>query len=133
MHASLVVRPRPVRVLGVGCAWLHEQRVDQASHHVSVKKMRNHLTFAEEGEWNYDNGDSPAILAICHTKHDQKKLNRQMKKALSDSSDADDTPCGTTTLEQLMNASKATDKIWTSITWVDDARQSTLLGITRKS
>jgi hypothetical protein len=36
-------------------------------------------------------------------------------------------------LEQLMNASKATDKIWASITWLDDARQSTLLGIIRKS
>jgi hypothetical protein len=96
---------------------------------VSVKKMRNHLTFAEEGEWNYDHGDFPAILAICATKHDQKKLNRQMKKALNEMSDADDTPCGTTRLEQLMSATKAADKIWLKVTWGDEVKAVTFNGL----
>lgn len=92
---------------------------------VSVKKMRNYINFAEEGDWNYDNGDFPAVLAICPTKHDQKKLNRQMKKVLSDSSDADDTPCATTTLEQFNEATKAADKMWMYVTWGDDPQPST--------
>lgn len=92
---------------------------------VSVKKMRNYLTFAEDGGWNYDSGDFPAVLAICPTNHDQKKLNRQMKKALCDSSDADETPCGTTTLGQFNEATKAADKFWMYVTWGDEVQPST--------
>jgi len=99
---------------------------DNKPFFVSVKKMRNYLTFAEEGDWNYDNGDFPAVLAICSSKHDQKKLNRQMKKALSEASDADDIPCATTTLEQFNEAKRASDKIWTQVTWGDEARATTL-------
>lgn len=100
---------------------------------VSVRKMRNYITYAEEGDWNYDAGDYPAILAICATNHDQKKLNRQMKRVLSDASDADDTPCGTTTLERFNQATQATDKFWAYVSWSDDLRPMTLLGIVRKS
>lgn len=74
-----------------------------------------------------------AALAISANNHDQKKLNRQIKKALSDGSYADEMPCGTTTLEQFNQATKSTDKVWASMTWADDPKQTTLLGIICKS
>jgi hypothetical protein len=95
--------------------------------------MRNYITYAGEGDWPSDEADFPAILAIYASKHDQKKLNRQMKKALSDNSANDDTPCGTTTLEQFNQATKPADKVWTCVSWADDPQQTTLLGIIRKS
>lgn len=102
---------------------------DSKPFFVSVKKMRNYLTFAEDGDWNYDSGDFPAVLAVCPTNHDQKKLNRQMKKALNEASDADDTPCATTTLAQLNNATRAADKFWTHVTWGNEAQVSTFKGL----
>ncbi|HUB93934.1 MAG TPA: replication-relaxation family protein [Verrucomicrobiae bacterium] len=105
---------------------------DSKPFFVGVRKTRNYITYAEEGDWPED-VEFPALLAICATKHDQKKLNRQMKKALSDSSDADDTPCGTTTLDQLNQATKPTAKVWTSVSWADEPQSATLLGIIRKS
>jgi len=99
---------------------------------VSVKKMRNHLTYAEEGDWPYGQSDYPALLAICPTKHDQKKLNPQMKNALSDSGDADEIPCGTTTIGQFNQVTKASEKIWLSVTWGDDPEPATLMQIIRK-
>lgn len=100
---------------------------------VSVKKIRNHLTYAEECGWPYDQSDYPALLAICATRYDQKKLNRQMRKALNDSSDADETPCGTTTLEQFEQTTKATEKTWLSVTWGDYPEPATLMQIIRRS
>lgn len=100
---------------------------------VSVRKMRNYITFAEEGDWLHDQAPYPSLLAICATTHDQQKLNRQIKKTLIDSGDADETPCGTTTHEQFAQATEATDRLWTYVSWDDDLQKTTLLSILRKS
>lgn len=95
---------------------------------VSVRKMRHYLTDAVEGDWPTNKYDYPAVLAVCANTYDQKKLNRQMKKALSDSDDADNIPCGTTTLELLGKVQKATDKAWTSVSWANDTEVVSLVG-----
>jgi DNA-binding MarR family transcriptional regulator len=65
---------------------------------ISVRKARNYLSYAEDGDWPSDE-ELPAILAICEDDKTQKKLNRQITHALSDS-DADETIFATTTQEQ---------------------------------
>lgn len=100
---------------------------------VSVRKTRNYVTYADEGDWP-DDEEFPAILAICANSHDQKKLNRQMRKALCDSDDANDISCGATTLGQLSQATKPTDRLWTVVRWDDEptlATLATLLNVMR--
>lgn len=93
---------------------------------VSVRKLRNYIAYLEEGDWPYDQAAAPAILAVCADTYSQKKLNRQIKKALQEADDADSTHCATTTLEQLSEAEKPTERIWLRVCWGDDPQPATL-------
>jgi hypothetical protein len=77
---------------------------------VSVRKVRAYLNYAEEGDWPEDY-DFPSILMICDTDKDQKKLNRQVRKALDESSE-DETVFATTTNDKFVIAQTGKDKIW---------------------
>ncbi len=80
---------------------------------VSVRKTRNYVNFKESGDW-IEGVQFPAILAICEDTYSQKKLNRQMKRILNEAWD-NDLIFATTTREQLDEATKPTEKIWSKI------------------
>lgn len=94
---------------------------------VTVRKTQNYVKFKEEDEW-LDDTPFPAILAICEDKRAQTKLNRQMKRILSDSYD-DELIFATTTKQLLDEAEKPTDKIWSKIDADDDAELESLRGL----
>lgn len=92
---------------------------------VSVRKSRNYLIFNDSGDWLADR-DYPAILAICEGEKSQKKLNRQIKRMLDDTGEYD-AIFGTTTTQQLMQAEKPTEKIWTKIGYDDEGLEKASL------
>ena len=91
---------------------------------VTVRKTRNYVNFKESGDWLEDT-PFPAILAICEDNYTQKKLNRQMKRILSDTWD-DELIFATTTKQQLYEATKPTDKIWLNVNIDGDPEKTTL-------
>lgn len=80
---------------------------------VTVRKTRNYVNFSETSDWD-DDDDFPVILAVCSDAYTQKKLNRQMKHILYNDWDGDHM-FATTTLKQLTDAEKPTEKIWMRI------------------
>ncbi|MGB4967097.1 MAG: replication-relaxation family protein [Candidatus Saccharimonadales bacterium] len=93
---------------------------------VTVRKTQNYVKFKEEGEWIEDT-PFPAVLAVCEDQKVQKKLNRQMKRILSDAWD-DELIFATTTKQLLDDATKPTDKIWSKVDADDDAELTSLRG-----
>ena len=91
---------------------------------VTVRKTQNYVKFKEEGEWIEDT-PFPAMLAICEDQKAQKKLNRQMKRLLSDAWD-DELIFATTTKQLLDEATRSTDKIWSRIDADDSLGLTTL-------
>jgi len=91
---------------------------------ISVRKMRNYLNYADEGDWP-ESEEFPAVLAICEDSKMQKKLNRQIKRALSDSN-MDETIFATTTQEELTNQNKPRERIWLKIEWDGEPEKMTL-------
>lgn len=91
---------------------------------VAVRKTRNYVNFKDSGDWQED-APFPAILAICEDAYAQKKLNRQMKRILTDTWD-DDLIFATTTKQQLYEATKPTDKIWLRVEMDGDPEKATL-------
>jgi DNA-binding PadR family transcriptional regulator len=94
---------------------------------VSVRKTRNYVNFKESGDWEEDE-QFPAVLAICKTLQLQKKLNRQMKRVLSDAWD-DELVFATTTKQLLETATKPTDKVWSKIDADGEAELTSLRGL----
>lgn len=94
---------------------------------VSVRKTRNYVNFKESGDWEEDE-QFPAVLAICETVQLQKKLNRQMKRVLSDAWD-DELIFATATNQQLNEATKPTDKVWSKIDADGEAELTSLRGL----
>jgi DNA-binding PadR family transcriptional regulator len=95
---------------------------------VTVRKTQNYVKFKEEGEWLEDT-PFPAILAICEDQRAQKKLNRQMKRILSDAWD-DELIFATTTKQLLKEATKPTDKIWSKVDADDSTEPTNLKALT---
>lgn len=80
---------------------------------VAVRKVRNYINYAADGDWPHDEaGDMPTILIICSDEPTQKKLNKQIRYALDDT---EDIAFATATQEQL-GAATATSKLWCKIT-----------------
>lgn len=94
---------------------------------VTVRKTQNYVKFKEEGEWIEDTL-FPAVLAICEDAYTQKKLNRQMKRILSDAWD-DELIFATTTKQLLNDAMKPDEKIWGKIDADDDLELTSLKGL----
>lgn len=80
---------------------------------VSVRKTRNYVNFKDSDDWQEDE-QYPAILAICENQYTQKKLNRQMRRILDEQWD-DELVFATTTTQQVTEATKPADKIWSRI------------------
>lgn len=91
---------------------------------VAVRKTRNYVNFKESGDW-LEGTPFPAILAICEDNYTQKKLNRQMKRILSDAWD-DELVFATTTKQQLYETTKPTDKTWLKVDMDGDPEKATL-------
>lgn len=78
---------------------------------VSVRKARNYIHYATDGDWPYEHGDLPTVLMICPDEQTQKKLNRQIRRAVEEEDMWDEIIFATTTREQLETAT-ATSKPW---------------------
>lgn len=91
---------------------------------VSVRKTRNYVNFKQSGDWEEDEA-FPIVLAICEDTYTQKKLNRQMKRILSDAWD-DELIFATTTEQLLDEATKPTDKIWSKVDMDGSPEKATL-------
>ena len=88
---------------------------------ISVRKARNYLTYSEEGDWQAKGEAFPVVLMICDTPRTQKKLNRQIRKALDES--YEEVVYATTTEEQMSGAIGKSDKMWQIATEPDDLRK----------
>jgi hypothetical protein len=82
------------------------------------------MNYAYEGDWT-DGEVFPAILAICEDTKTQKKLNRQIKRALSDG-DMDEIIFATTTREQLQHQMKPVERMWLKVEWDGEPEKATL-------
>lgn len=79
---------------------------------VSVRKARNYITYAEEGDWPSDEYALPTVLAVCLNTKMQNKLSRQIKRALDEKYITDEVIFATTTKKQLEVATDATIRMW---------------------
>lgn len=77
---------------------------------VSVKKARSYITYSESGNWPVDDAKFPIMLILCDTEHNETKLRRQIRKALSDSYEA--VSYATATTGALEAATQLSDRIW---------------------
>mgnify|MGYP000332905206 CR=1 FL=1 len=94
---------------------------------VMVRKAQNYVKFKKEGRWPATT-TFPATLAICEDKRTQTKLNRQMKRILSDTWD-DKLIFATTTKQLLHEATKPADEIWSKVDDYGEAQLSSLKGL----
>ncbi len=92
---------------------------------VGVRKMRNYLNDQENNGW-LEGYDYPYVLAICKDDTTQKKLNRQVIKALNENYITDEITYATTTIERLRSATKPTDKIWSKVDLDDEPERLSL-------
>ena len=81
---------------------------------MSVRKARNYITYAEDGDWPSDEYALPTVLAICQDAKTQKKLTGQIKRALDEKYITDEITFATVTREQL-DKTTGTAKIWQKI------------------
>ncbi len=81
---------------------------------VSVRKARNYINYATEGDWPYEHGDLPVVLMLCPDEQAQKKLQRQIQRALEEENVWDEIMFAITTEEQL-EAATPTSKPWCRI------------------
>lgn len=78
---------------------------------VHVRKARNYLKYSEEGDWeSKTSADLPTVLMICDNQRNEKKLRRQMRKALDES--YEEVTYATTTTKGFMQTAKGKDKVW---------------------
>ena len=87
---------------------------DTTPFFVSVRKARNYITYAEEGEWPTDEYALPTVLAVCQDAKTQKKLMGQIKRALDEKYITDEVTFATVTREQL-DKTTGTAKLWQKI------------------
>lgn len=81
---------------------------------VSVRKARNYINYAADGDWPYEHGELPTILALCLDEKTQKKLNREIHRAIEEEDLWDEIMFATTTQEQIGKAT-TTSKPWQRI------------------
>ena len=89
---------------------------------VGVRKVRNYINYAADGDWPEDAGHLPTILCICQDEPTQKKLNKQIRYALDDT---EDIAFATITQEQLQKAT-TTSKLWQKI---DEEQEPARIGL----
>lgn len=90
---------------------------------VSVRKARNYIHYATDGDWPYEHGELPTILTICPDERIQTKLIRQIRRALEECDAWDEAVFATTTREQLDSLTSATRKrrVWWKIDEVTES------------
>ena len=95
---------------------------------VSVRKVRNYIHYATDGDWPYEHGDLPAVLALCLDEKAQKKLDRRILRAIEEEDMWDEVTFATTTREQLDGLTSATRKrkVWRK---VDEEREPVYISL----
>lgn len=92
---------------------------------ISVRKTRNYINYAEEGDWPVGEYAMPTVLAVCQDTKTQQKLSRQIRRALEEKDITDEITFVTATREQLDKAT-ATTKLWQKI---DDEGELTYISL----
>ena len=82
---------------------------------VSVRKARNYITYAEDGDWPSDEYAMPTVLAICQDDKIRQKLSRQIRRAFDEKYITDEIAFAITTLGQF-RAVTAKSKLWHKVT-----------------
>lgn len=85
---------------------------DSIPFFVMVRKVRNYITYAKEGDWPTDEHAMPTVLAVCQNGTIEKKLRRQITRALDEKYITDEILFATTTKEQLVGATSTARRIW---------------------
>lgn len=96
---------------------------------VSVRKIRNYITYSEEGNWPTDDADFPVVLAICESQRTEIKLRRQIRKALDES--YEEITFATTTMEQFFDPDNKRGKVWRTVE--ENEEMLTLRGVLNES
>ncbi|MCA9336962.1 replication-relaxation family protein [Candidatus Saccharibacteria bacterium] len=86
---------------------------DTTPFFVSVRKARNYITYAEEGEWPSEH-PMPTVLVICQDDTVEKKLRRQIRRALEEEDSTDEITFATTTRQELDEATTPA-KLWQEV------------------
>ena len=81
---------------------------------VSVRKIRNYIHYATDGDWPYGHGELPTVLAICPDERTQTKLAKQIRRAVEEEDMWDEIVFATITREQLEKAT-TTSRLWQKI------------------
>lgn len=78
---------------------------------VHVRKARNYLKYSGESDWESETStDLPMVLMICNGQRNEKKLRRQIRKALDESYEK--VTYATTTIKEFMRTTRGKDKVW---------------------
>lgn len=94
---------------------------------VSVRKARSYINYATDGDWPYEHGELPTVLALCPDEQTQKKLNRQIRRAIEEEDMWGEIVFATTTQEQLDELTPATrKKLWQRIDENNESTQTSL-------
>lgn len=75
----------------------------------AVRKVKQYITYAEEGDWAITETEFPIILVICDSPTLQKRLQKQITKALNTT--YEEVVFATTTKDEIKNLSQ-NDGIW---------------------
>lgn len=78
-----------------------------------VRRIRQYVSFCEEGKWATTGTDFPIILIVCESVSTQKRLIKQITKALNDTYD-DEVAFYVTTKAQLKTI-QSDDAIWQGV------------------
>ena len=92
---------------------------------VSVRKARNYINYAIEGDWPHEHGKLPTVLALCLDEKAQKKLSRQIRRAVEEDDTWDEITFATTTRKQL-EKTIITAKVWWTIEEDDELTHTCL-------
>ncbi|HSX29502.1 MAG TPA: hypothetical protein VLE73_02985, partial [Candidatus Saccharimonadales bacterium] len=76
---------------------------------VAVRKILQHIKYAEDGDWNETELNQPAILLVCESERLAKRVQKRIPKALADSYDEDTIEFAVTAKSELLGEKTA---IW---------------------
>ena len=78
-----------------------------------IGRLKQYITYFEDGEWEVTNSEQPTVLLVCESPAILKRLLKVMPGIVEDE-DAEEMKFYATTRDRIM--SNATDRIWLSLT-----------------
>ena len=101
---------------------------DSMPRFILDKKVKDYVTFFEEGGWDSTGRDLPTMLLLCESPRLEMRVQRLVSRKLYSLS-SDEPLYYTTNLELLNNASKKKQVIWTSIDDSDEVLELAAISV----